>query len=54
MSVRHHLTAFTLVVISTTCLLALSLIGALLWLGLPWPVLGLPLATLALILSLAE
>jgi hypothetical protein len=34
--------------------LALSLIGALLWLGFPWSVLGLILATIAVILSVAQ
>jgi uncharacterized membrane protein YdbT with pleckstrin-like domain len=54
MFVRHRSPALTLVLISATCLLAISLIGALLWLGLPWSVLGLILATIAVILSVAQ
>jgi hypothetical protein len=53
MSARQLLPALPLALISSTCILALSVIGALLWLGLPWLVLGLILATPALILSLA-
>jgi hypothetical protein len=54
MFVRYRFPALTLVLISATCLLALSLIGALLWLGFPWSVLGLILATIAVILSVAQ
>jgi hypothetical protein len=53
MSARYLAAAPTLLLLSTTTLLALGLITALLWFGLPWLVLGLILAPLGLILSLA-
>jgi hypothetical protein len=52
MSTHQPLAALTLVALSTSGLLALSVVAALLWLGLPWLVLGLILAPLTLILSL--
>ena len=53
MSARLWRPARTLILIGTTGLLTLTLLGALLWFGLPWLVLGLILAAPALILSIA-
>jgi hypothetical protein len=53
MFARLRLPALPLTLIGSASLLALPLIGALLWFGLPWLVLGLILTAPALILMIA-
>jgi hypothetical protein len=52
MLAHHALPAATRVVLLLSDLLAIAIIAALLWLGLPWLVLALILAAPALILTL--